>query len=57
MFTGCTLTADNIQELINAPENAFLLQCNARAEYIRLQWGIEAVSGSDGSVSPILVRN
>jgi hypothetical protein len=57
-FTGNTITAEDIVGFINTPENALLLQHDAHQEYDNLfAWGIEAVSGSDGIVSPILIRN
>jgi hypothetical protein len=57
-FTGGTITAENVVGFINAPENALLLQHDAHQEYDNLfSWGIEAVSDSDGIVSPVLVRN
>jgi hypothetical protein len=55
-FMGDTITAEDIVEFINTPENALLLQHDAHQEYDGLfSWGIEAVSGSDGVVSLILV--
>ena len=57
-FTGGIVTADVIIDMINAPENALLLQHDAHQEYDKqFAWGIEALSESDGTVSPILVRN
>ncbi|KAG8215321.1 hypothetical protein J3R82DRAFT_8913 [Butyriboletus roseoflavus] len=48
MFTGRAITAENIRALINAPENALLLQRDAHEQYDILYWGIEAVLGSGG---------
>ena len=57
-FTGYTITAEDVVEFINTPENALLLQHDAHREYDMLfAWGIEAVSDSDGTVSPVLVCN
>jgi hypothetical protein len=47
MFTGNILTAEEISDFINSPENAIILQHDAHQDYDkRLAWGIEAVSVS-----------
>jgi len=41
-FTGCTITAKEIQDNINDPRNAFNVESNAHDYYDNLSWGIEA---------------
>jgi hypothetical protein len=58
VFTSGIIKAEDIIHMIKVPENALLLQHDAHQEYDnQFAWGIKALSESDGTVSPILVRN
>jgi hypothetical protein len=50
-FTGHQVTIREIRESINHPRNAFHLQSDAHGEFNNLNWGIEAITCDDGTVS------
>ena len=51
-FTGGTITAKEVVDLINSPDNAMLLEHNAHQEFNKqFAWGVEAVTTDDGLVS------
>jgi hypothetical protein len=51
-FTGGTITAKEVVDFINSPDNAMLLEHNAHQEFNKqFAWGVEAVTTDDGLVS------
>jgi hypothetical protein len=51
-FAGAIITAKEVVDFINTPENVLLLQHDAHQEYYKdFAWGIEAVCEDDSTVS------
>lgn len=51
-FAGATITAKEVADFINTPDNVLLLQHDAHQEYYKdFAWGIEAVCEGDNTVS------